>query len=57
MVDNKRFEDQDVDKANWLHEHGMCVHMNMIDLAKRLYADRQNDKSEVVKPFLHGDRE
>lgn len=51
------FDDEDLDKANWLHEHGMCVDMNMTQLAKRLYEQRQHDKSEDVKPLLPSDRE
>jgi len=53
----RQYDDEDVDKANWLHEHGMCVDFNMIDLAKRLYEQRQHDTGENVKPFLSGDRE
>ena len=53
------FEDEDLDKANWLHEHGMCVEFNMIDLAKRLYEQRkpQSDTSKNVKSLVPSDRE
>ena len=53
------FDDEDLDKANWLHEHGMCVHLNMTELAERLYEQRrpQSDTSKTVKPLVSGDRE
>jgi hypothetical protein len=52
------FEDEDLDKANWLHEHGMCVYLNMTELAKRLYEQRksQSDTSKDVKPLVPSDR-
>lgn len=53
----RQYDDEDLDKANWLHEHGMCVQFNMIDLAKRLYEQRQHDTNKDVKPLVSGDRE
>ena len=51
------FEDEDLDKANWLHEHGMCVELNMIELAKRIYEQRQHNQDTDAKSLLSGDRE
>jgi hypothetical protein len=55
----KQYDDEDLNRANWLHEHGMCVDLNMIELAERIYEQRkeQHDKGGINKPFLHGDRE
>ena len=53
----RQYEDEDLDKANWLHEHGMRVDLNMIELAKRLYEHRQHNQDTDVKPLLSGDRE
>ena len=53
----RQYDDEDLDKANWLHEHGMRVDLNMIELAKRLYEQRQHDTNKDVKPLVSGDRE
>lgn len=51
------FDDEDVDKANWLHEHGLMVELSITELAKRLYDKRQHDKNTDVESFLSSDRE
>ena len=50
-------DDEDVDRANWLHEHGLCVTYNLTELAKRLYEQRQHDTSKDVESLVYGNRE
>lgn len=54
----RQYEDDDLDRANWLHGHGMCLEYNMIELAKRIYAKRQSEHNtgENAEPLVSGDR-